>query len=178
MSVIKVTQRACGVSILRDTKTPLNTALSRAGAHHEQGLDWVTSRGVLQSQSFGDSVNSTQHVNHGQNKCSYLFCEGWKQQAKASDLNEDTSTFSRDQPGWVFCVLSLTLQSLHWGILEMASSTNLGDEARKDNAGAHITLPEVWGSGALFCSYKPQPSCTLAHTCVYRLPGTQSRAPL
>lgn len=63
-------------------------------------------------------------------------------------------------------------------ILEMASSTNLGDEARKDNAGAHITLPEVWGSGALFCSYKPQPSCTLAHTCVYRLPGTQSRAPL
>lgn len=39
----------------------------------------------------------------------------------------------------------------------MASSANLGDESRKDNAGAYVTLPEGWESGGeLSCSYKPQ----------------------
>lgn len=120
----------------------------------------MNSSGVFQPQSSCDSVNSTQNVNNGQGNCLNLFSGGWKQQAKTSDLNEDTSTAQHhvaetNQDG--YSVLSVTVQSSQWGILEMAGSTNLGDGARKDNAGAHVTLPEGWGSGgALSCSYKPQ----------------------
>lgn len=144
-------------------KTPLNTAPSSAWSWPctEQGLDQVTSRGAFQPQPFHGSVNSTQYVNSGQNKCFNLFCGGWKQQTKTSDLTEDTPTVQHhlaetSQDGYS-CVLSVTVQSLQRGILEMESSANWGDEARKDNAGSHVTPPEGWGSGgALSCSYKPQ----------------------
>lgn len=58
----------------------------------QQGLDQAASRGVFLPQPFCGDVTPAQYASNGQKKCFDLFSRGWKQQAKTSDLKEDTST--------------------------------------------------------------------------------------
>lgn len=154
VKVIRVTQRGCRVSILEDTQTPTEHSPEQS---LELGMHWAgAGAGELQR---GLPVSILLWSCEFYTKCKQwtecfnLFSEGWKQQAKASDLNEDTSTAQHhlaeaNQDGYP--VLSVAVQSLQWGILEMAGSLNLGDGARKGNAGATCYPPRRVGKCGSF----------------------------